>query len=70
MSRSYYSGKYFLKHRYKFLCETFRLSLGCKKSKKYVRDRLQKEKLSIQNIEPLLYSPVIHHGHIFKATDL
>ena len=30
--------------QYKFLCETFRLSLGSKKSKKYACDLLQKEK--------------------------
>ena len=42
-------GKRFLKTRisskpYKFLCETFRLSLNSKKSKKYPYDLLQKEK--------------------------
>ena len=41
--------KSFLKTRistepYKFLCETFRLSLNSKKSKKYPCDLLQKEK--------------------------
>ena len=40
--------------QYKFLCETFRLSLGSKKSKKY-----DKRKRSIQNMELfLLYSPL------------
>ena len=36
--------------QYKFLCETFRLSLGSKKSKKYACD---KRKRSIQNMELL-----------------
>ena len=68
MSSSYDSGKDFqrriLSKQYKFLCETFRLSLGSKKSKKYACDRLQREKLSIPNIEFFLYFPVINCGHI------
>ena len=59
-----------LSNQYKFLCKTFRLSLGSKKRKNYACDWLQKEKLSIQNIKLLLYSPVINYGHIYKAIHL
>ena len=73
MSRSYNSGKTrILSKQYKFLCKTFRLSLGYKKSKKKKKacDPLQKEKLSFQNIELFVYFPVINYGHIYKAVDL
>ena len=66
-------GKRFFKTRiwsmqYKFLCETFRLSLGSKKSKKYACD---KRKRSIQNMELfLLYSPATKCGHIYQTIDL
>ena len=56
--------------QYKFLCETFRLSLGSKKSKKYACNRLQKEKLNIQNIELSCEPGLINDGHIYKAIDL
>ena len=67
-------GKRFFKTRisstqYKFLCETFRLSHGSKKSKKYACD---KRKRSIQNMELFLHSPaaVTKCGHIYKTIDL
>ena len=53
--------------QFRFLCETIRLSLGSKTSKKYACDRLQKEKLSFKNVELFLYSPVINYGLIYKA---
>ena len=54
--------------QYKFLYETFRLSLGSKKSKKYACD---KRKRSIENMELfLLYSPATKCGHIYQTIDL
>ena len=53
--------------QYKFFCETFRLSQGSKKSKKYACD---KRKRSIQNMELFLHSPVTKCGHIYKTIDL
>ena len=75
ISFSYNSEKRFLKTRisgyqYKFPCETFRLFLGSKKSKKYACNRLQKEKLSIQNIELSGDPGLVNDGHIYKAIDL
>ena len=54
--------------QYKFLCETFRLFLGSKRSKKYAYDLLQKEKEAFKISS--LYFPVTNYGHIYKAIDL
>ena len=61
-------GKRFFKtlisnKQYKFFCETFRLSLGPEKSKKYACDLLEKEKESFK-----IWSYKLRH--IYKAIDL
>ena len=38
--------------------------------KTYACDRLQKEKLSIENVRLFLYFPVINYRQIYKAIDL
>ena len=52
----------------KFLCETFHISLGSKKSKKYVYGLLQKEKEAFK-ISNFLHSPVMNYGQIYKAVE-
>ena len=53
----------------KFLCETFHISLGSKKSKKYVYGLLQKKKAL--KISSFLHSPVIntYYGQVYKAIE-
>ena len=54
--------------QYKFLCKTFQISLGSKKSKKYVYGLLQKEKEAFK-ISSFLHSPVINYGRIYKTIE-
>ena len=69
------SGKRFLKTRisskqYKYLCETFRLSLNSKKSKNTPVICCKKKKEHPKYVDFFLYSPVVNYGHIYKAIDL
>ena len=68
------SAEDFLKHKFwagntNFFARLFAYPCS-KKSKKYACDRLQKEKLSIQQIKLFLHFPVINYDHIYKAMDL
>ena len=54
--------------QYQFFCETFHISLGFIKSKKYVYGLLQKEKEAFK-ISSSLHSTVINYGHIYKAIE-
>ena len=58
----------FQEKKKKFLCETFHISLGSKKSKKYVYGLLQKKKEAFK-ISSFLHSPVINYGQIYKAIE-
>ena len=68
------SAEDFLKHKFwagntNFFARLFAYPCS-KKSKKYACDRLQKEKLIIQQIKLFLHFPVINYDHIYKAMDL